>query len=718
MKTKLLSFALALVFTLGMLTSAVLAAPDAYWAAQKEYNTAMEKGDDLGIAAAAKKIQERYANEHNETAYSRKTTPTYQAALAYERLGMFDLAAEEYAKVIEYSEWLVKNAATEETRAANAENLKAYKRHIRYFNIGPEVYALTSNKDTIPYYGELNEPEIGTYVGLCGTYNDGLQSGYLLYVQYGNDGFSDYEHYLPKTDDVYYLTAAWNSENEDDQDLRDVVNGKTDDYMISELKYLEGLAKDKPNVRILLRILAEQNVWKPLNACGSDRVKIEEFAELYISAYKHIAEAARKYAPSVALVFSPVDYGQWYTTPDDFYPGDEYVDWVGMSTYYNRSSQETNKVGDKGDKNLARGLYNLPIIRTAEIMELAEKHSKPVLISECGFSYRSSDGLQNEAYAAEKMRNFYTYINVVYPQVKLVNYFNANITNCYRLYEDTPYSFDTVVNAKMRGLYEELITANGSMNSILKDRSKGESFVKLGEFADKRNSISIISYFDYPTSENERVTYYLNGVNIKKVDKLPFELEISADRLGDENILEAVFEAENTKITKTYSLYKGADGVIRGAVIESKSADASEEQTSEIETVTQTEIQTETETETQPEVRTEIVTDDERETEAETDAESADESEASSEETQTDAFAEESGEAEESVETEAITDTFADTTAKTDESASTEDTADTVEETDRSENRENQINVGNIIIYTPIALAGLWIIVFIIKRFH
>ena len=560
MKTKILSFLLAIIMSIGTLGSVVYAEPDPYWAAQKEYNTAMENGDDLGIVSAAQKIQARYANEHNETAYNRMATPTYQAALAYERLGMFTEAGAEYEKAISYSEWLVKNASTEASRAANAENIKAYERHLRYFNIGPEVYALTSNKESVVYYGELNEPEIGTYSGLCGTYNDGLQSGYLLYVQYANDGFSDYEHYLPKTSDVYYLTAAWNSENENEQDLRDVVSGKTDEYMISELKYLESYTKSHPNVRILLRIFAEQNVWKPLDSCGNDRVKIKAYADLYISAYKHIAEAARKYAPSVALVFSPVDYGQWYTEPEDFYPGDEYVDWIGMSTYYNKNSQETNKIGDKGDKNLARGLYNLPVVRTAEIMELAEKHSKPVLIAECGFAYGSYDGLQNETYAREKMQDLYSYINVVYPQVKLINYFNANTSNYYRLYDDTPYSSGQSVNANMRKAYESAILENGSIASVLNSSDSAKSYTKLVNFKENTDKLELVAYFDYATVSDEKVEYILNGA---KVGNTSNKLTLNASTLkAGCNTLEVVFTAGKTKITKKYLIYKDINGDI------------------------------------------------------------------------------------------------------------------------------------------------------------
>ncbi len=708
---RLRAFSLLLTATLiiGMLSCAVSAAPDPYWAAQKEYNTALEKGDDLGIAAAAKKIQDRYANEYNETAYSRMTTPTYQAAIAYERQGMFREAGEEYAKLIDYSKWLAENASSEATRAANAENIKAYERHIRYFNIGPEVYALTSNKDSIPYYGELNEPEAGTYVGLCGTYVEGFQSGYLLYVQYADDGFSDYEHYLPKTDDIYYLTAAWNSKNENEQDLRDVVNGKTDDYMISELKYLEGYAKDHPNVRILLRIFAEQNVWKPLNSCGSDRAKIKEYADLYVSAYRHIAQAARKHAPSVALVFSPVDYGQWYTTPEDFYPGDEYVDWVGMSTYYNKNSQETGKVGDKGDKNLARGLYNLPIVRTAEIMELAENHSKPVLIAECGFAYRSDDGLQSEDYAKEKMRNFYSYINVVYPQVKLVNYFNANSTNYYRLYEDTPYSFDTDTNKAMRKLYEELVMSNGAMSSVL-DGGSGRSYTKLGNFRESCSTLSIVSYFDYATATGETVTYYLNGVKLKSVNMLPFELELGADELSiGDNTLEAVFEAEKTKITKKYNVTKDGSGVIACSEVFDEPEETTVEETTatEVETSAETVTEARTEAETSAETESETVIETESEIEAESETETEAESEsASAEDTET----------AEETEVESETKTVSETVIEI-ESIADESTEDITEEIDRDESTHAD-NKPGVVGYAVIGLIALVVIGFIIKKFR
>ncbi len=56
---------------------------------------------------------------------------------------------------------------------------------------------------------------------------------------------------------------------------------------------------------------------------------------VYRNAYIHVAKLARSLAPNVALVWSPNYVGYWGSDIADYYPGDTYVDWVGVSLYMN-----------------------------------------------------------------------------------------------------------------------------------------------------------------------------------------------------------------------------------------------------------------------------------------------------------------------------------------------------------------------------------------------
>lgn len=550
---RLLTFLLALLMTVTM--SIRIFANNSYWPAQAVYNSAKAAGDDAALVKAVNMIYDVYKNENSETAHNRMRTPWHEAALAYERMGMYREAGDAYAKANTSAKWLAENTTDPTVKAANLEFMKLYERSMRYFTSEPEVYAATSQSGAAPYFGALNEPVSGTYVGMCDTYLDEAQSAMLIYAGYNRESFSSYEMYLPDTDRTYYYEAAWNVVEENEAALTSISNGSTDDYMISELKYLESYTNAHPNCKILLRFGAEMNCWSPLNACGSDETKIKEFADKYIAAYRRVADAARKYAPSVALIYSPVDYGQWYTTPENFYPGDEYVDFVGMSTYYNLNSADENKVGSKSDIIWGRGIYQDPIHRVAEIVELADEHKKPVIISECGFSYSSDDGVQKEAHAKEKLTEFYTYINMVYPQIKVVNLFNNNFSNNkYRIYQNPILDTGDTVNTGLRVAYESAVIANEAMASTFTGDTL-QSYVKLNEFNNTDDKIKLYVYVPYPNPDKNTVTYTLNGTKALQTTQMPYSYEISTSSLKDGiNKLSVHITSGKTEVTKNYIL--------------------------------------------------------------------------------------------------------------------------------------------------------------------
>ena len=345
---------------------------------------------------------------------------------------------------------------------------------------------------------------------------------------------------------------------ENEAALDSISSGATDAYMIKELKYLQSYTEAHPNCKILLRFGAEMNCWSPLNACGSDETKIKAFADKYIAAFRHVANKAREYAPDVALIYSPVDYGQWYTTPATFYPGDEYVDYVGMSTYYNLNAEDENKVGSKSDIIWGRGLYQDPIIRVAEIMELAEAHKKPVIISECGFSYASSDGVQTEAHAKNLLNEFYTYINMVYPQVKIVNFFNNNFsTNSYRIYENPIHDTADAVSVGLRETYNAAVQANEAMASTFTG-----STLQLGELNNADSKLKLYTYVPYPNPNANDVTYTLNGKSIAWLNKAPYSTEIQTSSLKvGVNKLSVTVKSGKTVITKNYILTRDGNTV-------------------------------------------------------------------------------------------------------------------------------------------------------------
>ncbi|MBE6606662.1 MAG: hypothetical protein E7635_06465 [Ruminococcaceae bacterium] len=553
---KIISFLIAVLMIFCVVP--VSSANNAYWPAQAAYNAAREANDDMALVKAVDMIVDVYKNEDSETSHSRLRTPLHEAALAYERMGMYKEAGKAYEMANKSAKWLLQNTADPNVKNANLEFMKLYERIMPYFNTEPQVYVASSQ--TVSYFDALNEPERGTYVGMCDVYLDGMQSAMLLYAGYGQEGFDSYERFLPGTDDIYYLEAAWNVVEENEAALVSISSGATDSYMIKQLKYLQSYTEDNPNCRILLRFGAEVNCWSPLDACGSDQTKIKAFADKYIAAFRHVAKAARKYAPDIALVYSPVDYGQWYTTPETFYPGDEYVDYVGMSTYYNLNVADENKVGSKSDIIWGRGLYQDPVIKVAEIIELADAHKKPVIISECGFSFSSSDGVQSEAHAVEKLKEFYTYINMVYPQIKVVNLFNNNFkNNNYRIYENTQHDTADVVSTVLREVYNSTVKENEAMASTF-NGGETKSYLPLSDLSDSTTDLKLSTYVPYPNPDKNTVTYTLNGKTVASLTEKPYTVTIDKNNIKDGvNKLSVHIRSGKTEITKNYLLCRDAD---------------------------------------------------------------------------------------------------------------------------------------------------------------
>ena len=128
-----------------------------------------------------------------------------------------------------------------------------------------------------------------------------------------------------------------------------------------------------------------------------------------IAGFRKVADAARSYG-NIQMVFSPNDISNRNVTIEQFYPGDQYVDWVGMSTYhksnyndmYGKAQSYALSTAVGSNAFYGTGVYSYdPLVVIKPIVELAKSHNKPVMISECGFAYKdSSTGADQTAYAA------------------------------------------------------------------------------------------------------------------------------------------------------------------------------------------------------------------------------------------------------------------------------------------------------------------------------
>jgi len=182
----------------------------------------------------------------------------------------------------------------------------------------------------------------------------------------------------------------------------------------------------------------------------------------YVSTFRQVANAVHQ-APSSAMLWSPNDGGGYpfaggpyeakpgtadfaaldtnhdgqLTMSDDpftpYYPGDSYVDWVGLSLYHFGSTYPWGaNVVPASDKFVGKltGTYQTSYIDETAIPNFydlfARRHNKPMAISETSALYNASrsDGASNlDIKSAWWQQLFDPSLAATYPQLKMIVWF-------------------------------------------------------------------------------------------------------------------------------------------------------------------------------------------------------------------------------------------------------------------------------------------------------
>ena len=321
-----------------------------------------------------------------------------------------------------------------------------------------EIYAVTQTPGSnYPYYGALWEPKGGVYygrVGLGGSIDGGwglvnadeMANESALSFYYGlNDGYSlEYWSYLfgPMLEDgnrAFLVNLNFPNEG---SDCPSVAAGSYDARLQEMFTYLRTLS-----CPIFLRIGGEMNVWTT-----------SVTPESYIAAYQHVAQLARSLAPNVALVFSPNFSSAFEVDMDAFYPGDAWVDWIGVSLYYNKYAINGDTTNDAF---YGVGVYGDAMLNVQQVINLAGLHQKPVIVTEGGSSTRYN-GQDVSSFAAERVQKAYSFLTMVYPQIKCMIYSDTSFGSASSSYilSESPL---------VSSAYNQAVSSNPTLLHTLKD---------------------------------------------------------------------------------------------------------------------------------------------------------------------------------------------------------------------------------------------------------
>lgn len=182
----------------------------------------------------------------------------------------------------------------------------------------------------------------------------------------------------------------------------------SDIYAVRDDAYLNRWAEDAGASRapIFLRFGGEMNgFWTPW---GRDPAA-------YRRAFRLVHAVMARYAPNVAMVWAPNAVPT--TNLDEYYPGDDAVDWVGISLYLPRFY----------DDNLDRPAWqDNPIAFIAPFYAKYAKR-KPLCITECGVSRRSeAEGKNADPFASDRIQDLMEAIKIRFPRLKMICFFDRN----------------------------------------------------------------------------------------------------------------------------------------------------------------------------------------------------------------------------------------------------------------------------------------------------
>ena len=260
-----------------------------------------------------------------------------------------------------------------------------------------------------PYPLAKWEPVAGCYVGALDTPGEGRSFG-------GESDANDFSQRVgePLALGYTYLRYGadfperWAERNAEAGRAIQIAMEPNNIYAVQDDDYLENWARDAARFpgAVFLRFGGEMNgAWTPWHA--------DPLA--YRKAFRRVARVMKRVAPNVAMVWAPNDVPT--DNLDRYYPGDDVVDWVGISLYVVRYY----------DDNRLEPAYQDNPATFIEPFYAKYAARKPLCLVECGVTHNSRvEGMPSEQFAATRIQDLFSAIKVRFPRLKMFCWFDRN----------------------------------------------------------------------------------------------------------------------------------------------------------------------------------------------------------------------------------------------------------------------------------------------------
>jgi hypothetical protein len=357
-----------------------------------------------------------------------------------------------------------------------------------------------------------SDPEMGNYFTRSEQFYNKKHAIYLAYTQWGKDFPARYAENAKEAGGALQIGF------EPDDGLNEVKDG---DYIRKWAR--EAKATGIP---IFLRYASEMNgAWTKWNGNPDE----------YIAKWRMVHDIMKKEAPNVAMVWSPGDVPRG--TMDAYYPGDEYVDWVGVSLYTEPYEHGNTSISSLGIS---------PVERLDELYSLYADR-KPIMISETAVAHTNhKDGKVWTDWAAMNLDRLYSVMTKKYPRLKAITYFNRD--------QGKDNSFNDYLLRNNKSMMEAYKTIIADPYFLTKVETGAKPQTPVGykkaegnvSFAKK---LKIAPYIKIPDIHIGRVEYLLNGAKLAEANKAPYAVLVHAGSVPDGSVLEAaVYNTDGIRI--------------------------------------------------------------------------------------------------------------------------------------------------------------------------
>ncbi len=395
------------------------------------------------------------------------------------------------------------------------------------------------------YYGAKFEPRSGVIFGTPDYCDfDGIENGIKTYYEwfkpsdeYKNENVPRQEQAEVKSDHSTLVGWNWNFASK--------VPVNVNEYENYVKNYIDNLAARGED--ILLVFGKEMNI---------DDNFLDE--QVFIDCFRYVADYAHT-KENIAMVWAPNDTGGLDTRLIDFYPGDEYVDWIGCSLYSMPYFTGDKNAGEGSNIGFIMGPYANPVMRAKVIHNFMVENNiqKPVFITEGGIGYQSPDGEDFTDWALQQLRKYYGELVRVYPEFKCIVAFNNYVaTGDY-------YRYDMGANPELLKNMQMLT----SDPIYIKDYTKpcDISYTQFYDGMEFSDTVKLSAYGYMPKIQWMNVKYYIDGNEVCSTDYPPYKYEAKDLAPGAHSL--SVSFAVNGNTVKTldysFSVKKSANRVYR-----------------------------------------------------------------------------------------------------------------------------------------------------------